>query len=158
MKFQTIEQARKLAAVLPGETVAAMSCSEKLLRWAECLDRHATGRLRLLHGTEYVRGLRRAGLREDNSPLAIAYRDPLLRALGLAGDTYEDARRCFGISHAALHEVVCSCHYAGGSAPPGTIATRIRHLARRVQRAERFVGAIGLGGTRAGAVITRMLI
>ena len=158
MKFQTIEQARKLAAVLPGETVAAMSCSEKLLCWAECLDKHAQGRLRLLHGTEYTRGFRRAGLRENDSPLAIAYRDPLLRALGLSGDTYEEARRFFGISHAALHEVVCSCHYAGGSAPPGTIACGVRYLARRVQRAERVVRAIGLGGTRAGAVITRMLI
>ena len=158
MKLQTIEQARKLATVLPGDTVSAMSSSEKLLRWADCLKAHGSGRLRLLHGTEYTPDYRRAGLREDDSLLSLAYRDPLLRTLGLVGDTYEDARRFFGLSHAALHKVVCSCHYAGIAARPRDIAARIRRLARRVQRAERFVGAIGLGGTRPGAVLTRMLI
>ena len=48
--------------------------------------------------------------RGDDTPLSIAFADPVLRAEGLADDSYGAAKRFFGLSDGQLHYVVCSCH------------------------------------------------
>ena len=92
------------------------------------------------------------------SALTLAFADPLLRAQGLAGDTYGDAQRFFGISQRALHEIVCYCHYSTAAAAARDVAVRVREVARSVGRVERFAGAIGVGGTRAERMLVLALV
>ena len=115
----------------------AMSRTERLERWATALDRCEEGRLAPFRDLEYLAGVSLAGLSQENSPLAVAYADPLLRRAGLDSDRYGDGARFFGLSRAEAHEILCSCGYAG-TMWAGEVAHRIRQLgaarARRVWR------------------------
>ena len=78
-------------ADLTVEPRSPMSRRERLARWAELLERDPKRRLRPLHEIEYQGPQARRAVRAENSPLAVAYEDPVLRAEGLGSDMLGDA-------------------------------------------------------------------
>ena len=69
----------------------------------------------------------RAAIRADNSPIAYAYADPVLRASGLSGDTFGDARSFFELGTGEAHHLLCSC-VNGRSVTGFATARRLRRL------------------------------
>ena len=67
--------------------------------------------------------------RVDNSPLTVAYNDPVLRADGLASDRLGDAVDYFELSDEEAHRVFCSCLY-GESMTAGSVAARLRSMTK----------------------------
>ena len=157
MKHRTINETRQVASVLPLKTLRTMHCSERLERWADFLERHPDA-LHPLHGTELGSPARRAALRGDHSPLALAFADPILRTHGLVGDSYGDAHRFFGITHATLHEIVCYCHYVTMSIPPDVACVRVRRAVGRARRIERLAKVFGSWGMRAAMLLSRFFV
>src|SRR5262245_13598280 len=94
-----------------------LSKKELLERWALALERREDAGLRTLRETEYKTAEEQSALREENSPLTVAFEDPILRSAGLTSDRLGDAARFFGLSHWQLHEVVCNCHFGETVAP-----------------------------------------
>ena len=153
MKHQTVDQARRVAVVLGQPTLPAMTRSQRLERWADLLER-CPGTLRLFRGTEYASAAEWQHMREDGSPLSVAFGDPVLRDEGLAGDSYGHALQFFGLGNAGLHEIVCHCHYASHAvAPAADVAARVRRIAAGARRTE-HVGLVirGIGSRITGAV------
>ncbi|TCL72990.1 hypothetical protein [Rhizobium sp. BK251] len=126
MKYQTLEQLRSVAEIedYPGRT---MSRSERLVRWAELLERNPHWRLSTLHQTEYQPPDMREAMRSDDSPISVAFKDPVLRAAGLADDSYGEAKRFFELDDWQLHEVICYCHF-GATVAASTAASQIRAI------------------------------
>src|SRR4051812_27433112 len=97
-------------ADLTVEPRSPMSRRERLVRWAELLERDPKRRLRPLHEIEYKGPQARRTVRAENSPLTVAYEDPVLRAEGLRSDMLGDALDFFGLSEDQAHFAFCSCH------------------------------------------------
>jgi hypothetical protein len=106
-----------------------LSRRERLERWAELLDRDPHRRLKALRRVEFVAERDRALMRDDDTPIAVAYADPVLRDAGLQGDTFGDAQRFFELSSEQAHELLCDCHYFGRM-DGETVARRVRAAAR----------------------------
>lgn len=113
-----------------GPRAESMSFAERLDRWAQLLEAEPTRVLRTLDQTESYDRKTREGLRCDNSMLSVAFNDPVLRADGLADDTYGEAKRFFGLSDGQLHHVVCYCHF-GRSVMAGNAAQGVRSVIPR---------------------------
>jgi len=104
--------------------------SERLQRWADTLERFGPARLHTLWRTEHALREARDGSRAENSPLSVAFADPVLRSAGLADDSYAEARRFFQLTDYELHWVVCYCHY-GETLSAEVAARQVRALAQR---------------------------
>lgn len=128
MKHRTLEEVTKIAGIAP---VAKSESPRRarLERLAQLLDAHS-GRVRLFSMMEYVPVRERVKLRQDESPLTIAYRDPQFRQQGLAGDRLGDAISFFDLSMREAHHLFCDCNYSG-AITPGAVATRARSLAQK---------------------------
>jgi len=126
MKHQPIETLVAEAALLEAPV---LSRRERLERWAELLERDPHRRLRALPRVEFVAERDRAGMRDDDSPIAVAFADPVLRAAGLEGDTFGDAQRFFELPWEDAHELLCDCHYVGRM-DGETVARRVRGAVR----------------------------
>ncbi len=61
------------------------------------MERAPQRSLRSLFETEYMGPERRYALREDNSPLTVAFQDPVLRAEGLESDLLQFANGTDGV-------------------------------------------------------------
>ncbi len=133
MKLKTLEELKQVAEVRPPLTRDRMSRRQRLERWAEVLELAPQRHLRSLYETEYGSRWRRYALREDNSPLTVAFQDPVLRAEGLESDRYGDALKFFELSNGELHDIVCYCHH-GPTMTPRAVATRVRSAAGRTER------------------------
>jgi len=107
-----------------------LSKKELLERWALALKERKGARLRTLRATEYKPLKQQSTLRQENSPLAVAFEDPVLRSAGLTNDTFGEVARFFGLSHWQLHEVVCNCHF-GETVAAEVVAARVRLLSGR---------------------------
>lgn len=105
-----------------------MTRAERLKRWAELLQAEGRRPLIPLRWVEFYTQAERPRLRQDGSPIALAYADPLLRAQGLAGDTLGDAQAFFGLSEDEAHELLCDCHFHGRMTGRSA-AGRVRALA-----------------------------
>jgi hypothetical protein len=127
MKYQPIETIGAGSATLLEAPV--LSRRERLERWAELLERDPHRSLRALPRVEFVAERDRAGMRDDDSPIAVAFADPVLRAAGLEGDTFGDAQRFFELSWEDAHELLCDCHYVG-RLDGETVARRMRGTTR----------------------------
>ena len=125
MKHQSIAELTTIADVQPTKT--ALSRSDRLERWAECLEREPQRRLRSLDGIEYGTETQRREARENNSPLSVAFADPVLREEGLRGDKLGDALDFFEMSHGEAHRVLCSCMH-GRTMESGDVARRVRDI------------------------------
>jgi hypothetical protein len=104
-----------------------LSKKELLERWALALEQRKGARLRTLRETEYRPAKEQSALRQENSPLTVAFEDPVLRSAGLTNDTFGEVARFFGLSHWQLHEVVCNCHF-GETVAAEAVAARVRRL------------------------------
>jgi len=102
----------------------------RLERFAEILERDPGRTFMTLEEIEFVPRKLRAGIRADNSPLSFAYADPVLRASGLTGDTFGEARAFFDMSTGEAHHLLCSC-VNGRTVKAGPTAKRLRRLAAR---------------------------
>jgi hypothetical protein len=128
MEYQTLDTLRRIAELHPdGPPETSMTNQERLQRWADLLNRDPAQQLSTLEGTEYAQGSRQAAMRSDNSPISVAFADPVLRREGMKDDTYGEAKRFFGLSDSELHHVVCYCHF-GRSMTAGTAASRVRSM------------------------------
>ena len=126
MEYKTVRQLEDVAAVTPEGR--AQSRSERLARWAELLEREPERRLNTFFETEYETDDARAGLRRGDSPISVAFADPVLRAAGLQNDSYGAAKKFFDVSDWELHRVVCYCHY-GAAVAAGDAARAVRMIA-----------------------------
>jgi hypothetical protein len=127
MKHQSPEQLLELATIV-DDPIVPMTRRQRIERWAALLDRHG-GPLTALYRIEYLSPEERRRYRgSDNTPLAVAYRDPVLRRDGLAGDTLGDAMDYFGINDWEAHRLLCDCHYFGAMTGRG-LAARLRRRA-----------------------------
>ncbi len=124
MKLKTLKELKQVADVRPPLERDRMSKQKRLERWAEVLELAPQRELRSLYETEYTSRHRRYALRADNSPLTVAFQDPVLRAEGLQGDEYGDAISFFELSDDDLHYIVCSCHH-GRTMTPTEVARRV---------------------------------
>jgi hypothetical protein len=159
MNYRTNEQARQMAIVSSSRSLQSMPYSQRLERWANLLDHYSGNGLEPLRGTEYRPSVQRAILRADNSPLSVAFTDPLLRAHWLAGDTYGDIQDFFGIGDAALHQMVCYCHCGvGNRVSPTGMARILRRAARRARFVEQVARAFGMDGTPAERMLSRAFV
>ena len=138
MKLKMLEELKQVAKVRPPLTRDRMSKRQRVERWAEVLESAPQRYLRSLYETEYGSQPRRYALREDNSPLTVAFQDPVLRAEGLRSDRYGDALKFFKLSDGELHHIVCYCHH-GPTMAPRAVATRVRLAAGRTELIRSFV-------------------
>jgi len=127
MRYAPLEELKGQATIglAPSKP---MSRRERLCRWAAVLEQDPERQLRPLSRIELYAQRDRDLLRRDESPLSVAFADPVLRGEGLAGDRHGDARTFFRLSPPDLHYVVCDCRY-GREARAGDVAKRIRRLA-----------------------------
>ncbi|MEZ0170412.1 hypothetical protein [Microvirga sp. TS319] len=124
MEHRPLSEIGHVADLKPSQT-PVLSKRERLDRWAELLERDPDRVLRTLDEIEWKpRAVRRA-MRADNSALAVAFDDPVLRTAGLLSDRFGDAVNFFQISEHDAHIVLCSCH--GGE------SMRAEEAARRVR-------------------------
>lgn len=157
MEHKTLKQLERLGAVWRGTAPGrAMSKSARLGRWAEALDRQRGRRLRSLYRVELVTAHEREDIRADDSPLTVAFEDPVLRAEGLGSDRLGEATRFFGLTDEEAHYIVCYCHY-GACVSPDVVAARVRGTAMRAEtkRAGRLRAAVtaGVGSLAVGVAI-----
>ena len=83
--------------------------SERLERWAQLVEARGKENFSTLPGTEHQPSYARHSIRISDSPISVAFSDGLLRAAGLADDTYGEARRFFDLNDDQLHEIICHC-------------------------------------------------
>jgi hypothetical protein len=122
MEHKDLDTLRNVADVQPQP----LTRQERLQRWIELLERDSARRLNSLGEIEHKPPAERALVREDNSPLTVAYDDPVLRADGLASDRLGDAMRYFEISDGQAHYALCSC-LSGHTVEAGSFARRLRN-------------------------------
>lgn len=111
MRHQPLEQILAHATVL--EAPRRLSRRERLLRWAELLRREDWKLLQPLRFVEFYAPSERGRLRGEQTPLAIAFADPVLREDGLSGDRLGDIEAYFGLSEREAHFLLCDCHWHG---------------------------------------------
>ena len=131
MKHQNMNELGEIAEVVPFRT--RMSRAERLERWATLLEHHA-GKITALTRIEYLPPAERLQARADSSPLAIAFKDPVLREEGLAGDRLGDAMEFFELTDRQAHRLFCDCHYYGTMTGSG-LASRLHAVAKGGLRA-----------------------
>ena len=129
MEHKSLAQLQALADVQPVETLASMGREQRLLRWIDLLEADPERRLRALHEIEYLSQAQRRGCRADDSPLSVAYADPVLRSAGLKSDNVGDCRDFFELSDDQIHHAFCSCH-VGIRLSSRRAAQRLRHMFR----------------------------
>ena len=131
MRHQSLDKLHNKAVILPGWLKARpMPKAERLARWAAALEREGDKQLNTLFAIERMPRAKRLALRVDDSILSVAFKDPILRGEGLAGDSVGDVLRFFRISHSQLHEIACYCHH-GPSMSARSAAARVRGHALR---------------------------
>lgn len=111
----------------------------RLERLARLLDAEKEP-VRLFSTMECYPKKKRLALRQDGSPLAIAFKDSIFRIEGLAGDSVADGVSFFKLSLAEAHTLLCDCHYGGvlhiGQPLGEQVAQRARSLAAKHTFAE----------------------
>lgn len=134
MEYRTLGQLAGEAEVSlePVFARASMTKRERLERWAMLLESDPDRQLSSVEEIEYGTRSEQQAKRADDSALALAFGDPVLRAQGLTSDRVGAAADFFELSHWEIHQVVCSCHY-GRSMSAATAAMRVRAIARRAQ-------------------------
>ncbi|EJT01852.1 hypothetical protein [Rhizobium sp. CCGE 510] len=128
MEQYALEQLKTIAKVSTTCKRLELTRRERIERWAESLEHSPRPFLRTLHETEYQPIANRIAMRDDDTPISVAFADPILRAAGMENDSYGEAKRFFELSDEQLHELVCFCHF-GESVSAAVIARRVRKIA-----------------------------
>jgi hypothetical protein len=126
MQHRDIDQVRSSADIQPVPS-QLMTRRERLDRWAEVLSRAPDRRLSTLGEIEFASPIVRPSMRADNSPLTVAFEDPVLLAAGLKSDRLGDALTFFQLSENEAHYIMCSCLH-GRTMAAEAAAARIRNL------------------------------
>jgi hypothetical protein len=126
MEHKSAEQLLDIADLKTGPQ--PLSRRERLERWAEMLEREPEASLQTLGEIEWQAEAARPLMRANNSPLTVAYSDPVLRGAGLTSDRLGDAMQFFELNAREVHEALCSCRY-GGTIRAGVAARVIRAIA-----------------------------
>ena len=129
MEHKPLSEMQALADVKVADFAPAMTREERLARWIKVLDTRPERQLRSLFEIEYRPPIERRGCRADNSPLTVAFEDPVLREEGLKSDRLGDCLDFFEITEGQLHHAFCSCH-VGSSFNAKQAADRLRSLCR----------------------------
>lgn len=151
MKHTRLDELRHLADIGVAPPRTALTRRERLERWAEILDRDPERRLKTLEEMEFVPRDERALMRADNSPLTVAFQDPVLRDDGLASDRLGDARHYFGLSEGQAHRLLCSC-MNGRAIHSGLAARRVRGIVARSRLAVPVAATLAAVGIVAAPV------
>jgi hypothetical protein len=158
MEHKTLDEIRHVADIQPRLLGSRpLAKCERLVRWAEVLERQGGRRLKTLFEIEYLSRAERAALRADDSPLSVAFADARLRAAGLAGDTVGDAVAFFEVSEMEMHRILCFCHH-GETMSADVAAARVRAAAvraawnRPLYLSPMFVGGIAAAIFTIGAL------
>ncbi|MFC6487301.1 hypothetical protein [Nitratireductor sp. GCM10026969] len=138
MKHQTRQEME--AAVTTCPIPSHMSQHERVERWAALLEMHG-GFLNPLMQIEYLSPQERRAYRGTNTPLTVAFSDPVLREQGLKSDGLGDAMDFFGMSDSDAHRLLCDCRYFGRMTG-GAVADRLRRYAARKRSRANFKQAI----------------
>jgi uncharacterized protein (DUF1786 family) len=154
MKYQSLEEIALDADVHLG---LGMSRRERLERWAELLERQPNRRLSTIEGTEFGDRREREAKRADNSPLTVAFEDPVLRAEGLRSDRVGDAIEFFDLWQDQVHYLVCYCHH-GRTVSSDTVAARVRMMTRQKERVALSSRGMVIGGLSAAAALGLMFL
>jgi len=128
MQHRDIDQVRSFADIQPGP-LPLTTRRERLERWAEVLDQTSNRRLNTLGEIEHASPAERPLMRAANSPLTVAFDDPVLQAAGLRSDRLGDALTFFDISEDDAHYIMCSCLH-GQTTSARAAAARVRNLDR----------------------------
>jgi hypothetical protein len=134
MEHKPLSEIQHVAYVTRGWGAAKkMSRRERLERWAMLLEQDSSRGLKPLVRVEFLPKREREMLRRDDSPLTVAFSDPILRHEGLRSDCLGAAMDFFDLSDREAHYLLCDCHYHGGmTMTPDTVAKRIQGIASRV--------------------------
>ncbi len=133
MEHRPLSHLKIVAEVSPAETAPVLSAQQRLERWIEVLEATPDRRLRSLFEIEYLPLTDRRNSRADNSPLTVAYEDPLLRAQGLTSDRVGDCMDFFEITDREMHRAYCSCH-VGANLTGKRAAAQLRRMQSRRDR------------------------
>jgi hypothetical protein len=125
MEYKSVAKLAEVATVNAEARPSPMSQSARLQRWAGLLEQNPERRLNSLFETEHHLPTARDAMRVAGSPISVAFADPILRGEGLAGDSYGEAKRFFGLKDHQLHHALCYCHY-GATLSAGTAAGALR--------------------------------
>ena len=126
MEHRTLQQLQNVAELHPRESRSLPGTKrERLNRWAEVLERDPNRQLTMLIGAEHRAPSQRDRMACKDSPMAVAFEDPVLRTAGLEDASYGAARRFFHLADWELHGIVCSCCH-GPTARAKSIARRVR--------------------------------
>ncbi|MEX6508091.1 hypothetical protein [Jiella sp. M17.18] len=113
-----------------------LSVNERLQRWALLLESHE-GPVHALDRIEYMSPRDRRAVRGLNTPMSVAFADPVFRAQGLTGDTLGETMSFFDLTDHDAHRMFCDCHY-NGSMTGRNLAARLRHHADVRERGTLF--------------------
>jgi hypothetical protein len=152
MKHRLIEKLRHVASVESEPREAILSRQERLERWALVLERNPKRPLRSLGEIEFAPRAERGLLRSDDSPLTVAFEDPVLRADGLRSDRLGDAIEFFDLSERQAHRLLCSC-MNGWSMEAGSTARKVRRIAQSKGLASWWFAGVGLAVLAPGLLL-----
>jgi hypothetical protein len=138
MTYVEIEHASSLPLEKSRPAVRKTVRQRRLERLAEILEAH-DNTLPLLTRIEYAPWHERPYLREDRSPLSLAFQDVGFRREGLSGDRLGDIMDFFQLNDREAHHLLCYCHYAG-SVTSMMVAERSRELAKKKTLAQMWQG------------------
>jgi hypothetical protein len=130
MEPRSIEQIARSARVTqdgPSDWALRRARLDRLARLLESTTRP----VRLFTALECYPRERRLALRQTDSPMAVAFADPLFREEGLAGDSVGDGVAFFHLSMREAHALLCDCRY-GLMRPGAPMAARVAQRARRM--------------------------
>jgi hypothetical protein len=131
MKQRSLDEIRRIAEVVTvGPETARARRRERLERFAFLLESY-DGPLKLFSQVEFLPERDRVKARGDNSPLTVAFQDPIFKAWGLADDRWGEAIQFFGLTANEAHYLLCDCHY-DRHVNGRMIASRTRLIARRL--------------------------
>ena len=129
MRHHTRDELHTVAGIHADAHRRPITRDERIARWAELLEQDPDRALATLQETEYEPDIIRDEMREDGSPITIAFEDPVFRGEGLADDSYGEAKRFFEFTDCQLHYIVCSCH-SGATVRADAAAERVRDVAK----------------------------
>src|SRR5438876_12348095 len=116
MEHRTSAEIEGFAAVIRPQK---LSKKELLERWALALEKRKGVRLCTLREIEHKPVKERSALRQESSPLTVAFEDPVLRSAGLASDRFGDVARFLGRRIGHFHVLSGTCLSVGPWAPGG---------------------------------------
>ncbi len=143
MKHQSPQEITATATMFMRPQGPKMSRRERIEHWAAILERHG-GPLNALREIEYLPANERRAAGGCNTPLTIAFNDPVLREEGLKGDRLGDAMEFFGLNDGEAHRLLCDCHYLGNMTGK-LVAKRLRRhmeIAESRSRMRHMIGRI----------------